>query len=82
MPQRRDSNFFQDNSNVVIAKMDATANDIPHSAYKVEGFPTIYWSPAGDKDHPLKFDGGRELDDLVKYVNEHTTAKKAAKEEL
>uniref|UniRef100_H2YJI5 Protein disulfide-isomerase n=1 Tax=Ciona savignyi TaxID=51511 RepID=H2YJI5_CIOSA len=63
------------NDKVVIAKMDATANDIPHSAYKAEGFPTLYWAPEGDKDHPVKYDGGRELDDLVKYVNEKTAVK-------
>uniref|UniRef100_A0A8C6WRH4 Protein disulfide-isomerase A3 n=1 Tax=Neogobius melanostomus TaxID=47308 RepID=A0A8C6WRH4_9GOBI len=31
--------------NIVIAKMDATANDVP-SPYEVSGFPTIYFSPA------------------------------------
>lgn len=34
--------------NLIIAKMDATANDAP-SAYAVEGFPTIYFAPSGKK---------------------------------
>lgn len=28
-------------SNLVIAKMDATANDIPHGKYQAKGYPTI-----------------------------------------
>nr|XP_002130820.1 protein disulfide-isomerase A4-like isoform X1 [Ciona intestinalis] len=64
------------NDKVVIAKMDATANDIPHSAYKAEGFPTLYWAPEGSKDKPVKYDGGRELDDLLKFVNEKLSSSK------
>ncbi|KAJ0069865.1 hypothetical protein NL108_015397, partial [Boleophthalmus pectinirostris] len=40
--------------NVIIAKMDATANDVP-SPYEVSGFPTIYFSPAGQKNSPKKY---------------------------
>ncbi|XP_061679111.1 protein disulfide-isomerase A3 [Syngnathoides biaculeatus] len=53
--------------NVVIAKMDATANDVP-SPYEVSGFPTIYFSPAGSKMNPKKYEGGRELSDFVSYL--------------
>jgi protein disulfide isomerase family A protein 3 len=52
---------------VVIAKMDATANDVP-TTYQVQGFPTIYWSPKGKKKSPVVYPGGRELDDFVKYI--------------
>uniref|UniRef100_A0A8C3IJV0 Protein disulfide-isomerase A3 n=1 Tax=Chrysemys picta bellii TaxID=8478 RepID=A0A8C3IJV0_CHRPI len=41
--------------NVVIAKMDATANDVP-SPYEVRGFPTIYFAPAGNKQNPKKYE--------------------------
>ncbi|VDK85333.1 unnamed protein product, partial [Cylicostephanus goldi] len=34
--------------NLVIAKMDAIANDAP-SPYSVEGFPTIYFAPSSKK---------------------------------
>lgn len=32
---------LKDVENLVIAKMDATANDSPHSAYSAKGYPTI-----------------------------------------
>merc|ERR1711894_394000 len=34
----------KDEAGVTIAKMDATANDVPPQ-YNVRGFPTIYWAP-------------------------------------
>ncbi|XP_005099457.1 protein disulfide-isomerase A4 isoform X3 [Aplysia californica] len=69
--------------NLVIAKMDATANDMPDE-YKAEGFPTIYFAPSNKKDQPLKYDGGREVDDFEKYLKKHATVSfsNAAKEEL
>ncbi|XP_015674084.2 protein disulfide-isomerase A3 [Protobothrops mucrosquamatus] len=57
---------------IVIAKMDATANDVP-SPYEVKGFPTIYFSPAGSKQSPKKYEGGREVSDFVSYLKREAT---------
>lgn len=59
-----------ENDNVVIGKMDATANDVP-ADYNVRGFPTLYWKKAGAA--PVPYDGGRELDDFIKYIAKHST---------
>ena len=69
--------------NLVIAKMDATANDAPPE-YGSTGFPTIYFAPAGDKLNPVKFEGGRELADFEEFLKEQGTVsmKDAVKEEL
>ena len=56
---------------VLIAKVDLTANDLPSEykdVYHVQGFPTIYFAPKGSKAKPVKFEGSREVDDMKKFV--------------
>jgi len=65
---------LKDNDNVVVGKMDATANDVP-SQFEVQGFPTIYWVPKGKLNAPVKYQGGRETKDLVDYVKKHGSVK-------
>ncbi|RDD46269.1 Protein disulfide-isomerase A3 [Trichoplax sp. H2] len=83
-------NFFikqlSGNDHIVIAKMDATANDVP-SSYDVQGFPTIYWAPANNKKSPARYEGGREVSDFVDYIKQRSTStvklgKKKKKSEL
>ncbi|XP_001599732.2 protein disulfide-isomerase A3 [Nasonia vitripennis] len=57
---------------VEIVKFDATANDVPQP-YEVRGFPTLFWVPKDSKDSPVKYEGGRDLDDFVKYIAKHAT---------
>merc|ERR1712029_790616 len=56
---------------VEIVKMDATANDVP-PAFDVKGFPTLYWLPKETKV-PVAYNGGREVDDFIKYIAEKAT---------
>uniref|UniRef100_A0A8C2Q4P8 protein disulfide-isomerase n=1 Tax=Cyprinus carpio TaxID=7962 RepID=A0A8C2Q4P8_CYPCA len=63
--------------NIVIAKMDATANDVP-SQYEVRGFPTIYFSPAGQKQNPKKY----EATNTVVMQEDEKKSKKKKKSEL
>lgn len=58
---------------VAIVKMDATANDVPPQ-FEVRGFPTLFWLPKDGKSKPVKYDGGREVDDFVKYIAAHSSA--------
>ena len=57
---------------VEIVKMDATANDVPPQ-FDVKGFPTLYWLPK-DTKKPVAYNGGRELEDFVKYISEKATS--------
>jgi protein disulfide-isomerase A1 len=50
---------------VTIAKVDATANDVPE---EIQGFPTIKLYPAGSKDSPVDYSGSRTIEDLVQFV--------------
>lgn len=63
---------LKDEPGVTIAKMDATANDVP-STYGVRGFPTLFFTPKGSKSNPKKYEGGREVDDFMKYIAKEAT---------
>lgn len=56
------------NTQVTIAKVDATANDVPD---EVSGFPTIKLFPAGSKDSPITYSGSRTIEDLANFVKEN-----------
>lgn len=55
---------------VAIVKLDATANDVPPQ-FEVRGFPTLFWLPKGAS--PVKYEGGRDVDDFIKYIAKHAT---------
>lgn len=56
------------NKNLVIAAMDATANEA--EGVNIEGFPTIKFYPANNKAG-LDYKGGRTLEDIEKYLREN-----------
>lgn len=58
---------------VAIVKMDATANDVP-APFDVRGFPTLFFLPKDGKSSPQKYEGGREVDDFVKYLAKHASS--------
>ncbi|VDM68878.1 unnamed protein product [Strongylus vulgaris] len=75
---------------VLIVKMDATANDVP-PLFEVRGFPTLYWLPKNQKSEPIPYNGGREVKDFINFIAKHSTdglkgwsrdGKKKKKEEL
>jgi len=61
-----------DGSKLRVAKIDATANFIP-SSFEVHGYPSIFWVPAGKGAQPVKYEGGREMDEFETYIKEHAT---------
>jgi len=72
---------LKDEKDIVIAKIDATANDIPPS-FKVEGFPTIYYALPGKKNQPIAFESNdRDVAGMKKFIQEHSVAMKK-KDEL
>lgn len=62
------------NEPVDIVKIDATANDWPKSQYDVSGFPSIYWKFADNTKKPVRYNGGRALEDFIKYVSEQASS--------
>ncbi|XP_073337370.1 protein disulfide isomerase family A, member 8 isoform X2 [Pagrus major] len=70
--------------NIVIAKMNAADNDVP-LGYDVHGYPTIYFAPVGRKDEPIRYEGGRELKDFLKFLKReasHSLPLGGSKDEL
>jgi protein disulfide isomerase family A protein 3 len=60
---------------VVIAKMDATANDSPHGKYQAKGFPTILFAPANDKENPVAYSGERTVKGFTDFLKEKSAIK-------
>merc|ERR1712228_706116 len=61
---------LKDEKDIVIAKMDATANDVPPHL-GVRGFPTIIFFPMGNKDGK-KYEMGREVPDFIRYLKKES----------
>lgn len=62
---------LQHNSNIVIAKIDSTANEVP--GVNIRGFPTIKFYANGKKTAPVDFEGDRTEEGILKYLKEKTT---------
>lgn len=55
---------------VVVAKIDATANDV--SGVTVKGYPTVLLFRNGAKSRPLQFDRqGRDAEDVLEFLTQH-----------
>ncbi|EED22025.1 disulfide isomerase (TigA), putative [Talaromyces stipitatus ATCC 10500] len=62
---------FARDENVVIAKVDCEAENSKSlaSEFKIQGFPTIKFFPAGSSE-PVAYEGGRSENNFVDYINE------------
>jgi len=61
---------FASEPNVVVAKVDADAQKSLGSRYGVSGFPTIKWFGKSDKEEPITYEKGRDVQSFVDYINE------------
>jgi protein disulfide-isomerase A1 len=59
--------------NLVIAKLDATANEI--EGINVQSYPTLKWYPAFKKHSPIEAKFDHKEDDIVDWVKKHLTKK-------
>ncbi|EPY22551.1 protein disulfide-isomerase [Strigomonas culicis] len=56
---------------VLIAKLDATENDVDRELFEVKGFPTLYFIKNGAG---ISYSGDRTLEDMTKFVRSHMEA--------
>uniref|UniRef100_A0A8C7CE07 Protein disulfide-isomerase n=1 Tax=Oncorhynchus kisutch TaxID=8019 RepID=A0A8C7CE07_ONCKI len=57
---------YQDSADIVVAKMDSTANEI--ETVKVHSFPTLKFFPAGDEHKVVDYNGERTLEGFTKFL--------------
>lgn len=65
---------YKDNKDLVIAKMDATANEA--EGVNVRGFPTIMFYPKDNKEG-VQYEGDRTLEAFSSYLEEHSSVLKS-----
>jgi protein disulfide-isomerase-like protein len=61
---------------VMIARLDASANDFDEVAFPVAGYPTVFFrraakSPSAKPTTPVKYDGPRERAAFLQYLRKH-----------
>ena len=66
--------FVEGLDDVVIAKMDSTANEV--KGVGIKSYPTLIYYPKDNKKG-IKYEGGRELNDIKTYLSENSAAYKS-----
>jgi len=66
---------YKDHENIIIAKMDATANELEQ--VKVHSFPTIKYFPIGEGKEAVDFNGQRTLEGFSKFLDAGGIAEEA-----
>lgn len=61
----------KDVETLVVAKIDATANDFPKNKFEVQGFPSIFLKKGSGEI--MKYNGAREVKDFVKFLKDNAT---------
>ncbi|SCV02905.1 LANO_0G00958g1_1 [Lachancea nothofagi CBS 11611] len=56
------------NSKIVIANVDATLNDVN---VDLEGYPTLMFYPAGKKSTPVVYQGARDIESFMNFIQEN-----------
>ena len=60
------------NDKILLVKVDSTENEVPGVA--IQGFPTLKFYKAGQKDTPIEYSGDRTKEGIFKYFKEQLGA--------
>ncbi|ORX77589.1 hypothetical protein BCR32DRAFT_235643 [Anaeromyces robustus] len=62
---------FHKEKNIIIARVDAIANDDLNTRYRIGEFPTVYFFEANKRnENPVFYDEGRDEISFIRYLNE------------
>jgi len=64
------ANAFANDAGVVVAKVDADAHKDLGTRYGVSGFPTLKWFGKDSKSSPEPYDGARDVQAFVDFINQ------------
>ncbi|RVW39154.1 putative protein disulfide-isomerase A6 [Vitis vinifera] len=73
---------FKSEGDVVIANLDADKYKDLAEKYGVSGYPTLKFFPKGNKAGEDYYDGGRDLEDFVTFINEKCGTSRDGKGQL
>ncbi|KAE8666487.1 Protein disulfide-isomerase [Hibiscus syriacus] len=74
---------YEKDANVLIAKLDATANDIEDPNFDVKGYPTVYFRSADG--NIATYEGDRTKEDIIDFIEnnrDNTVHQESVKDEL
>ncbi|CAI0393137.1 unnamed protein product [Linum tenue] len=60
---------FEKDSSVLIAKLDATANDLPSDTFDVQGYPTVFFRSASG--NLVQYEGDRTKEDIIEFIEKN-----------
>ncbi|KAL9385076.1 hypothetical protein Peur_022086 [Populus x canadensis] len=72
---------FKSEEDVVVANLDADKHKDLAEKYGVSGYPTLKFFPKGNKAGE-EYEGGRDLDDFVAFINEKSGSSRDGKGQL
>ncbi|KAF3334549.1 putative protein disulfide-isomerase A6 [Carex littledalei] len=75
------ASVFKLDEHVVIANLDADQHKDLAEKYGVSGYPTLKFFPKGNKAGE-DYEGGRDMDDFVNFINEKTGTNRDSKGQL
>jgi protein disulfide-isomerase A6 len=75
------ASVFKQDVGIVVANLDADKHRDLAEKYGVSGFPTLKFFPKENKSGE-DYDGGRDLDDFVKFINEKCGTSRDSKGQL
>ena len=61
---------LKNNENIVIAEIDATANEVEGEI--INSFPTLKLYPGGEKSQPILYEGERNLNDMMDFIKKYS----------
>ncbi|CAN1130614.1 Protein disulfide-isomerase [Linum perenne] len=67
---------YENDAGVLIAKLDATANDIPSDKFEVQGYPTVFFRSASG--NLVSYEGDRTKEDIIDFIEKNRDKPAAA----